>query len=228
MVMMCGRFTVTVSYDELKHYVQDTFGINDLPDTFGLPLYNVAPGEQMIALVHDGKSVRIGPLSWGYRMPSVTDPKTGIRPINARGETLMDKPMFREAAQTRRCAIIADGFYEWKKTPSGKEPHRFVLKDRNLFLMAGLWSVARNLDGTRSSTGLIVTTTANKMMAPIHDRMPVILKAEDVMTWLKADSARDDVMDVLSPFPDAMMDVYKVSPRVSNARFKESSCVDPL
>lgn len=222
---MCGRFTITVTLEELmlRYWIGDT----TIP--FHSPKYNVAPGQQVLAIVHDGQRNRLGELKWGLIPSWSNDPKIGNKMLNARSETVHEKPAFKQLISRKRCIVPADGFYEWQKTASGKQPMRIVLQDRKLFSMAGLYDIWVSPDGARVSTCTILTTTPNELMAPIHDRMPVILKPEDEALWLdrKMQDA-EQLRRLYVPYPADELEAYPVSTSVGSVKVDEPSCIEPV
>ncbi|MCK7485019.1 MAG: SOS response-associated peptidase [Bacillus subtilis] len=143
-----------------------------------------------MTVLSDGVRYRVGELKWGLVPPFASDPKIGYSMINAKSETLFEKPSYRASIAKKRCVILADGFYEWKTEGSQKIPHRIVLKDQKLFAMAGLWSAYQREDGSKLFTCTIITTQANPLVATIHDRMPVILEGANLKEWLDPNSFR--------------------------------------
>ncbi|WP_276352584.1 SOS response-associated peptidase [Cohnella caldifontis] len=222
---MCGRYTITVTMEELMlHYFAD------LPSVpFHLPRYNVAPTQMVPAVVNDGQRNRLGLLKWGLIPPWADDEKGGSRLINARAETLQERPAYRDAFRRKRCLIPADGFYEWKAAPGGggKRPYRIRLKGGGLFSMAALYETWTAPDGRRVSSFAIVTTEPNKLMAGIHDRMPVILRREDEALWLDRrvqDPA--ELTELLVSYPDDEMEAYEVDRRVGNPANDDAACLE--
>lgn len=213
---MCGRFTITVSLDELM----EMFDVQELTgDVRLVPRFNIAPSQMIPAIIaHEGKR-RLGELRWGLVPSWSKDGKPGFQTINAKAETLLEKPAYRIPFQRKRCIIPADGFYEWKQADSGKLPYRIVLKDEPAFAMAGLYDTWTAPDGARLSSCTIITTTPNTLMADIHNRMPVILEREDIPEWLDRthqDTSR--LLRLLRPYDAAAMRAYRVSSAVGNVR----------
>ncbi|MBX3062581.1 MAG: SOS response-associated peptidase [Anaerolineae bacterium] len=225
---MCGRYTVTVDPETLAQRFDAT-----LPPAEELynPRYNAAPTQHLPVLrtKKDGER-RIEMLRWGL-IPSWTktlDNKYSM--INARAETLTDKPAYRNALQRRRCLVLADSFYEWQKTDDdGKIPMRIMLESGEPFAFAGLWETWHNPedenDVIRSFT--IITTSANDLVKPIHDRMPVILRPEDESRWLNDESGMDVWTDLLRPYPAGQMKTYPVSRRVNVATTDDADLIRP-
>ena len=157
-------------------------------------------------------------MRWGLIPFWAKDPKIGARMINARSETVAEKPAFRNALKKRRCLVLADGYYEWQKTPVGKRPYRIIMKSGEPFAMAGLWETWKDPQGNVVPSCTIITTAANDFLAPIHNRMPVILPRESEELWL--DPGVDDatlLTDLLIPYPDKRINAYEVSTIVNYA-----------
>lgn len=168
---MCGRFTLTVDPADL----QDTFGDYVFPSQFA-PRFNISPTQPVLAIPNDGKN-KADFFMWGLIPSWAKDPTIGSRLINARGETLAEKPSFRGSFKYKRCLILADGFYEWKTQPGSKikTPYFIYMKDRKPFVFAGLWDTWNSPDGSSVRSCTIITTEPNELMSTLHNRMPVIL-----------------------------------------------------
>ena len=225
---MCGRYGISVSRDELEIYLKETYQIELLDSNITLPRYNIAPGQLVISLINDGTRYRVGLLKWGFVPEWADDEKIGYKLINARRETLSEKPTFKKSFQTRRCVIIADGFFEWYRTTSTKTPYYFYLKDHRIFGFAGLWSTFSKPDGTKISTCTIITTKANAMMRDIHDRMPVILTEDTAKRWLDPTLRDIALLDELLG-ENAMDDIelHQVSSRVNKTENDDSDIIKP-
>lgn len=212
---MCGRYTITVTLEELMlRYFTDESTI-----VHYAPKFNVAPMQDIPAVIHNGRQNKLGQLRWGLVPSWAKDDKDSSKRINARAETLTDKASFKGLIRSRRCIIPADGFYEWKKTEDSKQPMRITLRDGGIFSMAGLYDIWTAPDGSRLSTCTIITTAPNRLMADIHDRMPVILNPEAESAWL--DRSNQDIpalMSLLQPFESEQLQAYPVSPAVGNVR----------
>jgi putative SOS response-associated peptidase YedK len=180
----------------------------------------------VLAIIHDGVKNRMGELKWGLIPEWAKDEKIAYRTLNARAETLLEKPAFKIPFQRKRCLIPADSFYEWKKTKTGKQPMRIMLKSKELFSFAGLFDTWAAPDGTKISTCTIITTTPNELVAEMHDRMPVILRREDEAVWLDR-SIRDIELlgSLLKPYPAEHMLAYPVSPLVGNVKNDVAECI---
>ncbi|MBB3110454.1 putative SOS response-associated peptidase YedK [Paenibacillus phyllosphaerae] len=205
------------------------YWIGEAAIPFHSPKYNVAPGQQVLAIINDGERNRLGELKWGLVPSWADDPKIGNKMLNARSETVHEKPAFKQLIQRKRCIIPADGFYEWQVTGSSKQPMRIVLQTRNIFSMAGLYDTWLSPDGTRLSTCTILTTSPNELMAPIHDRMPVILRPEQESLWLDRDIQQaNQLRDLFVPYPAEELEAYPVNSAVGNVRNDDSSLIEPL
>ncbi|WP_150266511.1 SOS response-associated peptidase [Paenibacillus tepidiphilus] len=212
---MCGRYTITVTMDELMlHYLTGDAAIAHYE-----PRYNVAPMQMIPAVIHDGKHNRLGELRWGLVPSWAKDDRIGSKMINARAETLLEKASFRKLVGSRRCIVPADGFYEWKPLSGAKQPMRIMLKDEGVFSLAGLYDIWVGPDGNRLGTCTIITTESNSLMMDIHDRMPVILPQGAEAYWL--DRGNQDVsglMKLLQPYDARLMRAYPVSAEVGKVR----------
>jgi putative SOS response-associated peptidase YedK len=203
----------------------------ELPSVpFHLPRYNVAPTQMLPAVVNDGQRNRLGLLKWGLIPPWSKEEKAGSRMINARAETLEERPAYRDAFRRKRCLIPADGFYEWKTADGGgKRPYRIMLKGGGLFSMAALYETWMTPDGRKVSSFAIVTTEPNRLMADIHDRMPVILRPEDEALWLNREVQEPArLKGLLVPYPADEMDAYEVDKRVGSPAHDDPSCMEKL
>lgn len=214
---MCGRFTLTATFEEII----DRFDIQAfLEEENYAPSYNIAPSQAVLAVINDGKSNRMGFLKWGLVPPWAKDAAIGNKMINARSETLSEKPSFRTAFKKKRCLVIADSFYEWKRhEDKSKTPMRIKLKSDELFAMAGIWEAWKSPEGKSLYTCSVITTGPNELMKDIHDRMPVILKPEDEKTWLNPSiSDTKDLNKLLVPFDENLMETYEVSSLVNSPK----------
>jgi putative SOS response-associated peptidase YedK len=221
---MCGRYTLSTT----KKDIAEQFPLFEMPDL--PPNYNVAPTQTVAAarIIADGNRRQIALLRWGLVPSWAEDLSIGNRLINARAETVADKPAFRAAYRKRRCLIVADGFFEWQKTGSKKQPYLFRLTGDVLFAFAGLWEHWER-EGQVVESCTILTTTANELLRAYHDRMPVILCPSDYERWLDpANQKADGLSSLLRPLPAEQMYAYPVSPRVNNPRHNDPECIAPL
>jgi putative SOS response-associated peptidase YedK len=219
---VCGRFSLTVSEEILRQYFPFELSAKVLPR------YNIAPGQEVLAVVFDDGKMTGRMLKWGLVPYWANDPKIGFKMINARAETVDEKASFKHAFKKRRCLILADGFYEWKKEGDKKIPYRFTLKNEQPFAFAGLWE-KWDKHGGPMYTCTIITTKANELVEAIHDRMPVILPKEWEKVWL--DPAIEDaeyLKSLLRPYPSEEMKMYEVSTIVNSPKNDVSDCIKPV
>ena len=209
---MCGRFTITADISAL----QESFpwlGISP-----GLePRYNIAPSQPVAVVANDGKN-RLDFFTWGLIPSWAKDPSIGSRMINARAETLAEKPSFRSAFRRRRCLVLADGFYEWRDDGGkSKTPMYIRLEDGTPFAFAGLWEMWNAPDGSQVLSTTIITTEPNPLLAKIHNRMPVILPEKAHALWLQTGEADPkELSELLRPYPAEEMVAYPVSKLVNS------------
>ena len=221
---MCGRFTLTLNPDVLR----EVFELDSVPAELA-PRYNIAPTQPVAAVLTSDGGRKLELLRWGLIPSWASDPKIGNRMINARGETLAQKPSFRTALKKRRCLIVADGFYEWKKEGKTKTPMFIQLKDGRPFAFAGLWEAWKSPDDTWIKSCAIITTEPNSLMEKIHDRMPVILPPKAYGLWLTpGELPAEKTLPLLKPFAASQMKAVAVSTLVNNPAFDSPECVRPV
>ncbi|WP_050614929.1 SOS response-associated peptidase [Bacillus testis] len=213
---MCGRFTLFADYETIINRFQIEAAFDEADYRFS---YNIAPSQSVVSVINDGTKNRLGFLRWGLIPAWAKDEKIGYKMINARAETLAEKPSFRNSFKHKRCLIVADSFYEWKRSEKRKTPMRIKMKTDEPFGMAGLWETWRNPEGKPIYTCSIVTTTANQFMSAIHDRMPVILRLEDEQQWLNPNNHNtDELSKLLKPFDDHLLEAFEVSSEVNSPK----------
>ena len=223
MLPMCGRYTFTFDAKTLA----DVFAL--VPPGFDIVKgYNVAPG-QHIVIVRPEKGLRVADVAfWGLIPGWVKDPNTSPKPINARAETLVEKPTFRSAFRRKRCIVPASGFYEWKSEGKAKQPFYIHPTDGGLFAFAGLWEDWQGTHGEVMVSAIIITTEPNEVMAEIHNRMPVILPKEAWGLWLDPASQVREVQPLLVPYPAELMAAYPVGSAVGNTRNDGPELIVPV
>jgi putative SOS response-associated peptidase YedK len=219
---MCGRFTLSANAQRLREF----FPLFEIPET--VPRFNIAPTQAALAVTQaENAKPRAAWLRWGLIPSWAKDKKIGVSLINARADTLASKPAFRAAFKRRRCLILADGFYEWRNgdKTAPKQPFHLRRGDGQPFAFAGLWEHwAQEQPPIDSCT--IITTDANDVVRPVHDRMPVILDPRDYARWLDPASADSGVLqEMLRPYPPEQMTAVAVSPFVNNARNEGADCL---
>jgi len=222
---MCGRYNLITDVPTLR----DCFSLSQNLNLELKPRYNIAPS-QMIPVVRQQSHVReLSLLRWGLIPHWAKDEKVGYRMINARAETVADKPSFRTAFRQRRCLIPTTGFYEWKPVTDGKQPYNIRLDDGELFAFAGLWEHWQGRGGKTVESCTIIVTDANERIRPVHERMPVILEPDDYAAWLDEDNhdpAR--LKPLLRSYPAERINLYPVSGRVGKPMYDDPECIRPL
>lgn len=222
---MCGRFTQTAS----PEVIALQFEVADLP--LFTPRYNIAPSQAVAAIrIEPEKTERqLVLLRWGLIPSWAKDPKIGHQCINAKAETVAEKPSFRAAFKTRRCLVIATGFYEWQVEGKRKQPMWIGLKSHSPFAFAGLWEHWQPPDGEVIESCTILTTEPNELLRPIHNRMPVILASTAYDQWLDPTVQHGESLKaLLRPYPSEELTAYPVSTLVNNPRHDAPDCLEPL
>ncbi len=223
---MCGRFSLAANLTA----VAQRFGV-PIPtgeSAAWTPHYNIAPTKTVVVVGDDGTRF-LTKMRWGLIPSWAKDPAIGNRMINARAETVATKPAFRAALRRRRCLVVADGFYEWQQRGRGKQPFYITLKTGEPFGFAGLWDTWTAPDGEEIKTCTIITTQANELLKPIHDRMPVILSHEAEAIWLDP-TIQDpaELLPLLTSYPAEEMEAYAVSRWVNSPQQDSPDCIVPL
>lgn len=221
---MCGRFSLTATPAD----VRAVFHLDDEPVL--VPRYNIAPSQDVAVVRRSAAGSReLVLMRWGLIPSFARDPAVGYRMINARAESVADKPAFREAFASRRCLVLADGFYEWQPGgPYGKTPHYIRSPDKKPFAFAGLWDRWHAPDGRALETCTIVTTDANERVRELHDRMPVVLAPEQHDLWLDPAADRDQLLALLAPAPPAALESFAVSTVVNRPDNEGPECIEPV
>jgi putative SOS response-associated peptidase YedK len=221
---MCGRITLTSP----AAAVAELFGLAAVP---GLePRYNIAPSQLLAAVRSDERTAsrRLDHLRWGLVPYWAKDPAIGNRMINARADSLASKPAFESAFRKRRCLVVVSGFYEWQRAGKHSQPYLLHRRDNAPFALAGLWEVWRDPAGTRLETCAVVTTEANALMRPIHDRMPVILRPEEFAAWLDPATVEPSgLARLLRPANEGALEAVPVSTYVNDPRNDGARCIEP-
>jgi putative SOS response-associated peptidase YedK len=223
---MCGRFTLRAPASVLA----EQFALFGIPDF--TPRFNVAP-TQPAAVVRLAPEERaparqLVALRWGLVPGWAKDPAIGNRMINARGETVAEKPAYRAAFRRRRCLLLADGFYEWQRTGRAKQPYFIRMRDDRPFAFAGLWESWEGPDHSQVESCTLLTTEPNNLVAPIHNRMPVILAPADYERWLDLSiQAPESLRPLLAPYPSEAMEAYPVTTHVNSPAHDDPKCIEP-
>ena len=216
---MCGRTSLFVPQSVLEERFE-AVALEPIP-----PRYNIPPGDDLAVVKNDAPEA-IDLLEWGLLPHWVDDPDDWPMPINARSETVADKPAFREAFARRRCLVLADGFYEWGGERGHKQPFRVTRTDDQPFAMAGLWESWGD-NGAQRETVTILTTDSNETIAPIHDRMPVMLEPAEEADWLAAED-HESLLTQLDPYPDEITRAYPISTAVNDPSNDSPDVIEPV
>lgn len=221
---MCGRYTMHHSPQQLEM----RFGITQAQATT-TERYNIAP-TQTVPVIVEGDGARfLDTMQWGLIPSWAKEPGIAKKMINARAETLAEKPAFCTALSRRRCLIPADGFYEWKREGAARQPMHIRRTDGELFAFAGLWEEWKQPDGTPLRTCTVITTSSNALMEPIHDRMPAILLPEDEEAWLHVTPGKfEEALHLLHPYPTELMEAYPVAKRVNIPTIEDPALLNSL
>jgi putative SOS response-associated peptidase YedK len=222
---MCGRFTLNTS----AKIIAEFFKLSEVPDI--KPRYNIAPTQSVATVTVDREKMQrqFQFMRWGLIPSWAKDMKIGSHTINARSETVAEKPAFRSAIKHRRCLIIADGFYEWQPQGKKKQPYYFQMANNEPFAIAGLWENWRSPEGENIVSCSIITTTANETVQPVHDRMPVILPSGDWEQWLDSSiNNSQQVLPLLKPYDPAAMKANAVSAIVNSPTRDSPECIQAI
>ena len=221
---MCGRYTLRTTPEIMR----EEFAVAEVPPLS--PRYNIAPTQPVVAVrqAASKEARELVLLRWGLIPSWADDPSIGNRLLNARAETVADKPSFRSALRSRRCLILADGFFEWQSRKGPKQPYYFRLRDERPFAFAGLWEQwSRGETPIESCT--IITTQANELVRPVHERMPVILPPKVYAVWIDPEEQRTErLQSLLGPYRADEMVAYPVSMRVNSSRYDDAECIEAV
>lgn len=220
---MCGRFTRTQSIPNLAQ----EFGVVEVNSDL-TPSYNIAPTQEVAVIITAGVKT-LAPVRWGLVPSWAKDMSVGSKMINARAETVSEKPSYRNAFKRRRCLVVADGFYEWQSVAGTKRPIYIRFKSGRPFGFAGLYEMWNSPEGEGITTCAIITTQANELMRPIHERMPVIIPKEKEDLWLDPKTEDESLLlSLLKPYPADQMEAYPVSKKVNSPKNNSADCLARL
>jgi putative SOS response-associated peptidase YedK len=208
---MCGRFTLHYGWQQTTKFIIETFGVELDESLLPLPNYNVAPTQQVIVLIHDGEKYRIGLMKWGFTLGQGINKPV----VNARSETIIEKPFFRQAVRTKRCLILATGFYEWDRKHHPSIPYWFYPASGDFMVFAGIYQSIIDQDGNKNPQVSFITTASNDVMKPIHDRLPVILNPDQYLHWVHPKTPIDELLFIFKPTNYGSLSFYEVSSRVN-------------
>ena len=220
---MCGRFTLS----QPNNAIASAFNIAQVPPLE--PRYSIAPTQLIPSILSaPGGEKQLQMLRWGLIPSWAKDAKISAKLINARAETVSEKPSFKAAFKRRRCLIVADGFYEWQRQEKKKQPYYFRLQNAQLFAFAGLWEQWKSPDEDIINSCTILTTEANDLLRPIHDRMPVILESKNYELWLDSEAQQPQLQQLLRPYQADLMTSCTVSTKVNNPKNNTPECINSL
>ncbi len=221
---MCGRFDIHTAIE----IIAQIFQIDSI--TFDIvPNYNVAPAQNIPIVINDGKKNLLISSHWGFLPSWAKEKKTAYSMINARCETLATNKSYKDAFQNYRCLVVADGFYEWQRQDKVKIPYYIHLKSKQPMAFAGLYNNWRSPEGEEVCSSTIVTTDANELVMPLHDRMPVILHENDFRLWLNPNEHDNNLLlPILKPFPSEELEVYRVTTKVNSVKNNQPDNIQPI
>jgi len=224
---MCGRY----SQRQSAAIISQAFQVDNVPNL--KPRYNIAPTQSVATILQTSAATKrqFKMLHWGLIPSWAKDAKMGAKLINARAETVADKPAFRSAFRKRRCLVVADGFYEWQphENKKQKQPFYFKMKDEQLFAFAGLWEHWQDANGEEIESCSLLTTEANELMEPIHNRMPVIIEPKNYDLWLDPEVKNPELLQpLLHPYPTEQMTTHPVSTLVNKASNDTAECINSI
>lgn len=224
---MCGRSSLTKTEKEIEARFHATFYSEELERYNPLPNYNAAP-THMLPIIQMNDKDHIHLYRWGLIPSWAKDKSVGVKMINARSETLLEKPVFKTLVSSHRCIVPLDGFYEWKREGKTKIPFRIQTTDQEIFTVAGLWDIWKDhVSGETIHSFTIITIAPNSLMKDIHDRMPAILLTQNEKHWLDHEIKATDAIQLLVPYPSERMKAYEVSDKVNSVKVNEPALIDP-
>ena len=222
---MYGRVSLTLDKQTVLNILGDVFNVSNTPDITTSPNYNIAPSTNLLSIINTGKSYHAGHLKWGFVPTWAKDDSIGYSMINARSETIETKTAFKESFSSKRCILLADSFYEWKREKN-KRPFRFQTTDQSLIPFAGIYSKYTRKDGSLLYTCSILTCQPNETMAKIHNRMPVILNPNTSKIRLDKSSQIQTLKNLCLPYSDKNMSLYEVNSFVNSAKNNTIKCIE--
>lgn len=223
---MCGRVILTLSEKMIAQILEGTLDINSLDIDDFVPKYNLSPGQRLLSIIQHKEENRAGFMDWKFIPSYAEHDKSGYQFVNARMETISEKRSFSDAFFKRRCLIVTNGFYEWHRAEV-KTPYLFYPEDGLLFL-AGIWNPYFHESGEKSYGFSLITTEANEDMAPVHHRLPVIIKNEDLKTWLNPDTQIDQLKRLMAPIESGYLKKHQVSNYVNSVKNKGPECIQAV
>lgn len=225
---MCGRFSLTQPKEKLEKRFNSIYYIDDIEKYHPIPNYNVAP-THMIPIITGNDCLHFQLSRWGLIPHWSKDVRIGAKMINARRETLLEKPSFMNLLKSKRCIIPMDGFYEWKKNSGIKVPFRIKISNQEIFSVAGLWDTWHSTDNNEIiNSCTIITLPANEFMSSIHERMPAILMKENENLWLDEEILPSEALNMVAPYSSDLMECYQVSSKINSVYENSEDLIEPL
>lgn len=220
---MCGRFIVSYTYEELLKFLHNSYQIEELDLDYN-PRYNVAPGQPLLTVIKVKDHYKVGYIDWGLIPAFAKDESIRYKMINARSETVDVKVSYKDSFASKRCLILANGYYEWKN----KRPYVFEKFDKSMFGFAGIWSVNKIVHDKPIYSSSILTKEADELMSDIHTRMPVVFDLEESLKWLDDSTTKDELFELIEKSDHSGYTKYEVSNYVNNAKNEGIQCVIPV
>jgi putative SOS response-associated peptidase YedK len=221
---MCGRFGLHHSWQTTSSFLYEQFKVEFDETKLSLPLYNIAPTQSILILIHDGAQYRVGLSSWGFSLSS-TNPKPVI---NARSESVFETTLFRQSIRTKRCLILASGFYEWQRSTTPSQPNWFYDQNKPFLVIAGLYQTILSKHDQKLVQCAMLTTGANEVMKPIHDRVPVMLNQDQYQHWVHPKTPIDELKFLFKPTNFIGLNHYEVSTHVNKVANQDAICLEPI
>jgi putative SOS response-associated peptidase YedK len=219
---MCGRYILFTNAEAMEERFHARLAAEE-----AAPTYNAAPSQAQLTILSNNPQAIVR-ATWGF-VPEWAEGRRDVKAIiNARAETVATKPFFRHAFKKQRCLVLADGFYEWRRTKGSKRPYRIALKTEEPFAFAGIWSTRHDAEGNPQTTFAIITTDANELVAHIHNRMPVILHQGDEQEWLNPGLPTAAAQEILVPFPADLLMAYEVSTKVNSPAYNTPEAIQKI
>jgi putative SOS response-associated peptidase YedK len=220
---MCGRIGLTFSWEKTSRYLYETFGVEIDESKLALPQYNITPTQPLLTLIHDEKKYRIGLMTWGF----ISGQESRQLVINARSETLHEKPLFRQPFFKQRCLVIGTGFYEWDRKQTPSQPYWFYTAEP-FMVFAGIYQVIKDEHGLKIARVSLLTTQANALMSTIHDRLPVILNPDQYQHWVSPKTPIDELQFLFKSTNYQSLKMHPVSTAVNKASYQSEDAILPI
>lgn len=223
---MCARITLTLSDKIIKQILKNKYNVSKLPSDLLVPRYNISPGQDILSIINSNSNNHAGFLKWIFIPSYAKSENDGYKFINARSESIDSKITFKTSFLSKRCLVVADSFYEWKNENSKKIPYRFHRPNNDLFTLAAIWNVYTDKNTGNKTFGMsIITTEANNLVLPVHNRMPIVINPSDASLWLNPRSPIDVVKNLMKSSSDDYFSCYEVSNYVNSTKNQGAKCI---